>query len=111
VSQHVDGAAPRDLALQSRQELAARRSVLVQRQRLGAGLSLAQEGSELRQVHALLAVVVFGCTADPARAVASRPLVHRAGRADAGIAGRTGQRRADQPFEAALAGVGGIIPC
>ena len=107
VAQHVDGAALRDLALQPGEELAPRRTVLVQRQRLGRlRLGGLQECRELDPIDAELAVVVVGIAAAPARA---------AGVAGAGldclallrrIAGMAGQRRADQPFEAALAGVG-----
>ena len=110
VAQDVDGAALHDLALQPRQELAPRRAVLAERQRLGGvRLRLGQERPELRQVHAVLAVVVLGLPADPAGAVDRRPLVHRP-RHRARIAGRPGQRRADQPLEAALGGVGGHGP-
>ncbi len=50
-----------DLALQPGQELAPRRAVLVQGQRLGRlGLGGAQEGGELDQIDAVLAVVVVG---------------------------------------------------
>ena len=61
VAQHVDGAAPGDLALQAGQELAPGRPVLVEGEGLGhLGLGLAQEGRELGQVQAVLAVVVLG---------------------------------------------------
>ena len=60
VAQHVDGAALADLALQAGQELAPCRAVLAEVERLGRlGLRLPQEGGELRQVHAVLAVVVL----------------------------------------------------
>ena len=67
VAQHVDDAALADLALQAGQELAPRRAVLVEVERLGRlGLGGLQEGAELRQVDAVLAVVVLGLAADPA---------------------------------------------
>ncbi len=105
VTQHVDGAALADLALQAGQELAPCRAVLAEVERLGRlGLRLPQESGELRQVHAVLAVVVVGIAADPANSVGGRPLAHLVGLRR--VARVAGQRRADQPFEAALAGVG-----
>lgn len=48
-----------DLALQPHQELAPRRAVLAEVERVAhLRMRLAQEGRELRQVHAVLAVVV-----------------------------------------------------
>ena len=69
VAQHVDRAALGDLALEPRQEPAARRSVRVQRQNLG-GLRLrgTQERGELRQIDAILAVVVVVAAGVPAHA-------------------------------------------
>src|SRR5660398_307920 len=61
-------------------------------------------------VHAVFAVVVLGIAADPAGAVGSGLLVDRVRCSSirtAPITGRPGQRRADQPFQAAFAGVGG----
>src|SRR2546430_8473739 len=73
-------------------------------ERLGRlGLRLQQESGDLRQVHAVLAVVVVGVAADPAGAGGGRPLGRLAGQQR--VAGVASQRRADQPFEAALAGV------
>lgn len=107
-TQHVDGAALGDLALQAGQELAPRRPVLAQRQRIGRlRLGFPQKARKLRQVHAVLAVIVIRVPADPARRVGRGPLVHLAGRRGARIAGRAGQRRSDQPLEAALGGVRG----
>ena len=75
VAQHVDDAALADLALQPREELAPRRAVLAEVERLGdVRLRLAQEGRELREVDAVLAVVVLGRAADPAGAVGRGPL-------------------------------------
>ena len=69
VAQHVDGAALGDLALQPGEELAPRRTVLVERQRFG-GVRLGglQECRELDPIDAELAVVVVGIAAAPARA-------------------------------------------
>ena len=108
VAQDVDGAALGDLALQPRQELAPSGAVLAEVERLAdVGLGRAQEGRELGEIDAVLAVVVARIAADPARAVGRRPLADGVGRAGARIAGRAGQRRADQAFETALGGVGG----
>ena len=113
VAQHVDGAALGDLPLQAGQELASRRAVLVQRQGFGdLRLGGVQEGGELDAIDAVLAVVVVGIAAAPADAAVGRarlcdPAVLRR------VAGMAGQRRADEPFEAALGGVGGYrrLPC
>ena len=113
VAQDVDGAALRYLALQPGQELAPRRAVLAERQRLGGvGLRVAQEGGELDPIDAELAVVVVRAAAAPADAAVTRARlrdlpVHRR------VAGMAGQRRADEPFEAPLRGVGGYVrlPC
>ena len=69
VAQHVDGAALADLALEPRQELPARRSVLFELQALERlRLRLDEEGEQLADVDAVLAVVVVGPAAEPARA-------------------------------------------
>ena len=69
MAQHVDRAAFADLALQPCQELAPGRPVLAKVERVAhLRLRLAQEGGGLREVHAVLAVVVLGRAADPARA-------------------------------------------
>ena len=106
VAQHVDGAALGDLALQPGEERAPRLPVLVERQRFG-GVRLGglQECRELDPIDAELAVVVVGIAAAPARAAVAGaglrcPALLR------WIAGMAGQRRADQAFEAAFAGVG-----
>ena len=80
VAQHVDRAALGDLALQPRQELAPRRAVLAEVERLGRlRLRRPQERRELREVDAVLAVVVLGRAADPAgAAVGRRALADRA---------------------------------
>ena len=108
VAQHRDGAALRDLALQAGQEPPPCRAVLVERQRVG-GLRLrhAQERRELDPVNAELAVVVAGVPAAPARA-AVRGARFRDLPVARWIAGVAGQRRADEAFEAALRGVGGL---
>ena len=107
VAQHVNGAALRDFALQPRQELAPRRTVLVQRQRIRRlRLGGVQKGRKLNAVDAILAVVVVGITATPADAAVARLRLRHLPRLRR-IAGMPGQRRADQPFEAAFGGVGG----
>lgn len=68
-----------------------------------------QKGRELCAIHAILAVVVLWRPAHPARCVGSRALLHHPGRR-AGIAGRTGQRRADQALKPALGCIGGHRP-
>ena len=56
----------RGRTLQARQELAPRGSIFIEGKRLGhLRLGLVQEGRELRQVDAVLAVVVFWVAADP----------------------------------------------
>ena len=60
-AQHVDGAALGDLSLQPGEELAPGGAVLGERQRFGGlGPGRAQEGRELGEVDAVLAVVVVG---------------------------------------------------
>src|SRR5690606_31780282 len=108
VPEHVDRAALRDLALEPGQELAPRRPVLAEVEGVGhLRLRLAEEGRELGEVHAVFAVVVFRSAADPTRAVGGRPLADGVGLHRPRITGRAGQRRADQPLETALGGVGG----
>ena len=106
-AQHVDGAAPGDLSLQPGEELAPGGAILGERQRFGGlGPGRTQEGRELGEVDAVLAVVVVGVPAAPAdAAIAGGRLRHRTGRGR--VAGAAGQRGADEPFEAAFAGVGG----
>ena len=107
VAQHVNGAALRDFALQPRQELAPRRTVLVQRQRIRRlRLGGVQKGRKLDAVDAILAVVVVGVAAAPADAAVTRVRLRHLPRLRR-IAGMPGQRRADQPLEAAFGGVGG----
>src|SRR3989442_11448243 len=107
MTQHVDRAPLADLALQPRQELARRWPVLTEVKCLNdVRLRLPQEGRKLHEVHAVLAVVILGPPADPAGALYGRRLVNLIVRCSARLAGRTGQRRANQPLEAALAGVG-----
>ena len=80
VAQHLDGAALDDLALQPRQERPPRGTALGQRQRLGRRrLGGAQERRELRQVDAVLTVVVVEVAAAPAHAAGARGRIgHRA---------------------------------
>ena len=105
--QHVDGPALGDLPLQPSQELAPGRAILSEAQRRGSDrLSGVEEGRELGQVDAVLAVVVVRVAAYPAEAVDGRPLLqHAAFRRR--VAGRARQRLADQALQPPLAGVGG----
>ena len=110
VAQYVDGAALGDLALEASQELPSCRSVLVQRERFG-GLWLRgeQEARELDEIDAELALVVVGVVGDPADAAVGGGSLRYPARLRR-ITGMAGQRRADQPFEAALGGVGDHEP-
>ena len=105
VAQHLDRAPLGNLALQPRQELAPRRAVLVQRQGLGRlRLGVAQEGGELGEIDAPLAVVVEATATAPAHpAVARRRLGHGVRRRR--LAGMAGQRRADEALEPSFRGV------
>ena len=79
VAQHLDRAPLGNLALQPRQELAPCRTVLLQRQGPGRlRLGITQEGGELDEIDAPLAVVVDVAAAAPAHpAVAGRRFGHR----------------------------------
>ena len=105
VAQHVDGATLGYLALEPGQELAPRWAVFGQSQRFGGfGLGSAQKGRELDQIDAVLAVVVVGvATALAHPAVVGWRLGHRT--RHGWLAGMAGQCSADQPFEAAFAGI------
>ena len=107
VAQHVDRAALGDFALQPGQELAPRRTVVVQQQRFGGvWLSELQESGKLDPIDAKLAVVVVGIAATPADAViAGARLGHLASLR--GIARISGESRADEAFEAAFGSIGG----
>ena len=73
VAQHVDHAALGDLALQAGQELAPRRAVLAEVERLcDFRLRRLEEGAELGQIHAVLAIVVLGVSVKPARTPVGR---------------------------------------
>ena len=92
--------------LEAGQELAPRRTVMAQVQRLcRVGLGGVEEDGELGEVYAVLPVVVLRISAYPARAVAGRPLAH--GAVLRRVARLARQRRADEALEALLAGVGG----
>ena len=105
VTQHVDGAALGDLALQPGQEFAPRWAVFGQSQRFRSlGLGRTQEGRELDQIDAVLALVVVEVAAAPAYpAVAGGRFGHGACRGR--LAGMAGECGADQAFEAAFGGV------
>jgi hypothetical protein len=78
VAQHVDCASPRDLALQPSQELATRGAIAGEVEGICRfRLRFVQEGRELQEVHAVLAVVYLGGTADPAGTVDPRAPPHR----------------------------------
>src|SRR5579862_8542109 len=105
--QHVDRPALRDLPLDPRQNLASGRTIRAEVQHLSRlRLRLAEEGRELRQIHAVLAVVILGRTANPANAVGGRALADlpAAGRTE--VAGGASERGADEPLQTSLAGVG-----
>ena len=95
VAQHVDGAALADLPLEPGQEAAAGGAGLGQVEGLGRfGLGGAQEGGELGQVDAVLAVVVVVVAARPAdAAVVGRRFAY--GGLWRRVAGIAGQGRAD----------------
>ena len=104
VAQHVDRPALGDLALQPCEELAPRRPVLVQGQRLrDLRLRGAQERGQLHAIHAEFAVVVAGTAAAPARAADRRRGNDGVFR---GITGMAGQRRADQSLQPPFRGIG-----
>ena len=106
LAQHVNRAPLGDLALQASQESTPRRTVPAQVQQFrDLGLRGAQEGRELRQVDAVLPVVVLRVAAYPARAIGRRPLARRVPRRH--IAGAARQRRGDEAFKTLFAGVGG----
>ena len=106
-AEEVDGAALADLALQAGEELAAGGAILLKPQPLvGVGLGFPQESQQLREVDRELAVVLGGVAADPpgssglggGLALAVHPLL-------GAITGISGQGDADQPLQAAFAGV------
>jgi len=107
-AQHVDGAAPGDLALEPGEELAPGGVVAVEFEHFGnLGLCRTQKTGELREVDAVLAVVVAGAAADvPGTTIGGWWVGHRAA-ALVCVAGCAGQCGADQAFEAAFTGVGG----
>ena len=107
VAQHVDGATLVNLTLQPGQELAPRWTVLGQPQRFrNLRLGGSQEGGELNQVQAVLAVVVMEASAAPAHAAVARRRYRRGPRHER-LAGMPGQRRTDEAFEPPFGGVGG----
>ena len=108
LAEHVDHAAFSDLTLEAGQELPAARAIVFQVQPLeGIRLRFNDENEKLRQIDRVLAVVVVGRAADPASPTrggggfAFQPCL-----CYCDIAGTAGQGGADQPFEAAFAGVG-----
>src|ERR1035437_960727 len=106
---NIDRAALADLPLQAGQELSSCWAVGIQAQRFGdPRLGLDQEGVELSQVHAVLALIVIWVAADPAGTVSGRPFGNGAGVAAIARCARHGG--ADQPLESAFAGVAGHTP-
>ena len=106
VAQDIDGAALADLALEAGEKLAACGAVFVEADS-GSGVRLGgvEEGAELDQVDAVLAVVVVMVAGGPADA-AVRGRTFPDGAAGRGIARVAGQGLADEPFEAAFGEVG-----
>ena len=104
-AQHVDRAAPCDLALQPREEVSPRRAVVREVERFrDLALGRLEEHRELDEVDRIRAVVVVWAAFDPA------PLAIRTG--GLGYATADGRcharhRRDNQAFEAKLARIGG----
>ena len=107
VPEHVDGAAARDLAVEAGEELTPGGAVQVEVEQLGGfGLGCAEEGREVGEVDAELAVVVFGVAWEPSDAVA-RGTFARCGRRSRVTVRGADQRLADEGFQSAFSGVGG----
>ena len=110
LAQHVYRATLGDLTLEASEEPASRWAVLIEAERLcGFGLGLTQERGKLREVHAVLAVVVGRVAAHPAYAVACRPLPHPLHLRRLTRGAR--QVCTDEALEASFTGVGGRIDC
>ena len=107
VAQHVDAAALADLTLEPGQEPPARGAGFGQGEGLRClGLGGAQEGGELGQVDAVLAVVVVVVAAGPTGSgVTGRGLARGGTRGR--VAGMACQGPADEAFEAPFGGIGG----
>ena len=108
LTQDIDHAPLGDFSLKSCQELQPRRTVTGESQLLvDFWLGSAKKAQQLGQIHCMVTVVVLRSPANPASTtVGYLRLIHLLGRSSHGIAGRSGQRGADHPFEAAFAGVG-----
>ena len=102
VAEDIDGAAIGDLALKADEELAAGGAVLVEAEGGGGvGLGGVEEGAELDEVDAVLAVVVVVVAGGPAyAAVGAGGFANRA--AGGGIARVAGECLADETLEAAF---------
>ena len=102
VAEDFDGAAFGDLALEAREELAAGGAGFVEAEGGGGvGLGGVEEGAELGEVDAVLAVVVVVVAGGPAdAAVCAGGFAD--GAAGGGIAGVAGEGLADEAFEAAF---------
>ena len=102
VAEDVDGAVFGDLALEAGEELAAGGTVFVEAEGGGGvGLGGVEEGAELDEVDAVLAVVVVVVAGGPAYAAVGAGWFAD-GAAGGGIAGVAGEGLADEAFEAAF---------
>ena len=102
VAEDGDGAAFGDLALEAGEELAAGGAVLVEAEGGGGvGLGGVEEGAELDEVDAVLAVVVVMVAGGPADAAVGGG-GFADGAAGGGVAGVAGEGFADEAFEAAF---------
>ena len=102
VAEDGDGAVFGDLALEAGEELAAGGTVLVEAEGGGGvGLGGVEEGVELDEVDAVLAVVVVVVAGGPAYAAVSGGWLAD-GAAGRGVAGVAGEGLADEAFEAAF---------
>ena len=89
-------------------QYAALRAIRIEAEGLGGvGLGGAEEGGELDEVDAVLAVVVLRVSADPTGVVAGRALVE--GALLRRVAGRARQRGADEALQPLLAHVAGHV--
>ena len=111
LAEHVDDAALADLALEAGQELPAPWTIVFQAQPLeGIRLRFDEERQELGQIDRVLSVVVVRVAADPAGSTrGGGGFAFQTCLRQYGIARGASQCCADQPFEAAFAGIGGHV--
>ena len=108
VAEHVDAAAPGDLPLQSRQELAAGGTIDLQRQAIeGIGLGGHQEAAQLNEIDAVVAVVMGGISQQPTGATSHRHTGFGGGMGGHKNIGTAGHGPHDQSLQALFAGVAG----